>query len=118
MKYAFCYVSTASMDLNETILKNLMDQTLQQNLKNNIKGILLFSDGNFFQVLEGEKSFLLQLYSKIEKDPRHQGLIQIVGKDISHGAYDSYETRVLEEDIKYDAPKLLEEYVKPLKGMD
>jgi len=118
MKFAICYVSTATEKLNQDALEDLMDRSLQNNLKKDFKGILLYSGGNFLQVLEGEKTPLLQLYSKIEQDPRHKAIIQIVGKELKHGSYDGYETRILANDLFYDTSGLLEEYMEPIKGMD
>ncbi|WP_416448399.1 BLUF domain-containing protein [Leeuwenhoekiella sp. A2] len=118
MKYAICYVSTASQELQNSDLKDVMNKTLHYNLKEGLKGILLYSEGNFLQVLEGDKKILLPLYTKIECDTRHKDIIQIVGKEIAHGAYDSYETRTLSDDKYYDTPELLKEYMTPIQGMD
>ncbi len=37
-------------------------------------GMLLFKDGNFLQVLEGEESVVMKLYDTISHDPRHYGV--------------------------------------------
>ncbi|MGB3776067.1 MAG: BLUF domain-containing protein [Leeuwenhoekiella sp.] len=118
MKFAICYVSTATEKLDRYALEGLMDRSLQNNLKNGFKGILLYSGGNFLQVLEGEKTPLLQLYTKIEQDPRHNGIIQIVGKELEHGSYDGYETGILANEFFYDTSGLLDQYMEPIKGMD
>jgi hypothetical protein len=35
--------------------------------------MLLFKEGNFLQVLEGEESEVMKLYETIARDPRHHG---------------------------------------------
>ena len=43
------------------------------NARLDISGILLFSDGTFLQVLEGEKDAVQGLYDRIARDDRHHG---------------------------------------------
>ncbi|MBQ0737313.1 BLUF domain-containing protein [Mesonia mobilis] len=42
-----------------------------------MKGLLLFSYGNFFQVIEGETAKVNNLWQKIKKDDRHKSIIKI-----------------------------------------
>lgn len=117
MRYAICYISTAVKDLPVDEVQNLFHHAGEKNRKNDVKGILLYSKGNFFQVLEGNKEYVMSLFSIIEEDPRHHTIIQVVGKEISQGAFDGYEFDVVTENNKYD-PNLLKDYLEPLKGMD
>ncbi len=117
MRYAICYISTAVKDLPYKEIQDLFDHARKNNIKNDVKGILLYSEGNFFQVLEGDKEYVLPLFSKIEEDPRHHTIIQVVGKEISQGSFDGYEFDVVTEKNKYDR-NLLQEYLEPLDGMD
>lgn len=117
MRYAICYVSTAVKDFSVDEVQKIFNHAKQKNISNDVKGLLLYSKGNFFQVLEGDKEFVLPLFSKIEKDPRHHTIIQVVGKDISQGSFDGYEFDIVNKKNKYD-PNLLQEYLEPLKGMD
>ena len=45
--------------------------------------MLLYHDGNIIQVLEGEKLKVMNLYSKIERDDRHRGIIRLISGEIS-----------------------------------
>jgi hypothetical protein len=40
--------------------------------------MLLYKDGNFLQVLEGEEETVRNLYTKIGGDPRHHGLLTLI----------------------------------------
>ena len=77
----------------------------------------MYSDYNFFPVLEGVKKQVIQIYEKIKKDSRHHSIIQILGKDISNDSYDSYRACIIKEEEKGDH-YLPEQYLEPLKGMD
>jgi hypothetical protein len=51
---------------------SLLDQSREKNTRLGITGLLLYKDGAFMQVLEGEDLCVENLYSTIEKDPRHR----------------------------------------------
>lgn len=58
-------------------LKEMLIRFRQNNEANNITGMMLFSEGSFLQVLEGEDNQMDTLIKKIKKDPRHHSLVQI-----------------------------------------
>jgi hypothetical protein len=117
MRYTICYVSTATTELKEEKVPGLLQRIEKTNNKNEVKGILLYSSGNFFHVMEGEKDHILELYTQIENDKRHTNIIQIVGKEMETTAFDGFVTDVVTEENKYD-PVILKEYLEPLEGMD
>lgn len=90
MRYAICYVSTRTNEVSEEEIRELLQKREKENSRNEVKGLLLYSEGKFFQVLEGEKNLILSLFEDIQKDPRHKDLMQIVGREISEGSYDDY----------------------------
>ncbi|HSI70383.1 MAG TPA: BLUF domain-containing protein [Gillisia sp.] len=117
MRYTICYVSTAVSGLDEKEVNSLLRESQESNNRNKVKGVLLYSSGNFFHVMEGEKPHIMELYSHIENDPRHTNIIQIVGKEMETTAFDGFVTDIVTEKNKYD-PAMLKEYLEPLKGMD
>ena len=117
MQHVICYVSTASPDLNDGNIKKLLDTWQEKNAEKDIRGILLFSEGHFFQVLEGERTAVLNLYNKINLDTRHKGIIQVLGKDIIKGSLDGYLTQDLSEKA-FSRPELISSYCEAVKGMD
>lgn len=117
MRYAICYVSTASKDTNPEDIRKLLDSTAQYNNAHDIRGILLYAEGNYFQILEGEKKLVEEIFSDIQKDPRHQNIIQVVGKDIKQGAFDGYKAEMVNERNKCDYD-LVKEYMEQVKGLD
>ena len=117
MNHAICYISTASSDFPYPEVDKLLAKWQAYNSSQNIKGILLFSGGNFFQVLEGEKERVISLFHKIQKDSRHSGIIQVLGKDINKGSFDGYVVEHLQTS-GYSKPELIEQYCETVKGMD
>jgi hypothetical protein len=69
------YVSTARHLMNEAELMAILETSRTRNTANHITGMLLYKDGSFMQVLEGKESAVEQTYARIEKDPRHSGII-------------------------------------------
>lgn len=117
MRYAICYVSTAVESINTEEIQKLLKKAEENNNKNGLKGMLLYSEGNFLEVIEGEKSYVLELFNDIKNDPRHTNIIQILGKDIDHGAYDGFESDIVTDKNKYD-PTIIKDYMYHLEGMD
>lgn len=75
--YYTVYVSTATELFTTSQLQSLVEKCNQNNTKLNITGMLLYNEGNFIQVLEGEKQIILDLYKIIEKDQRHNGMLKL-----------------------------------------
>ena len=71
------YVSSAPDPLSESQLIELLDQSRQRNRSLNVTGMLLYADGNFIQVLEGEEADVESIFLSILNDPRNRGIIVI-----------------------------------------
>lgn len=66
------YTSQAADGVGEQHLNQICDSAVRNNARENISGVLLFSGGRFFQLLEGEGPAVDSLYfGKILQDPRH-----------------------------------------------
>ena len=83
MRHAISYVSTAAIDLSSKEIKTLFQQTVKKNTNLDISGFLICSERNFFQLLEGEKEIISDLFSIICEDSRHHNLIKIVDIPVS-----------------------------------
>lgn len=49
----------------------MLEQARVKNERLHITGMLLYKDGNFMQLLEGEEPVVRELYATITQDPRH-----------------------------------------------
>jgi hypothetical protein len=66
------YASSAVQAFNAEQLSALLEHCQRKNRAKEITGILLYCNGTFFQVLEGEAEDVNQIYALIEKDSRHK----------------------------------------------
>ncbi|MDT0684955.1 BLUF domain-containing protein [Autumnicola psychrophila] len=106
MRYAISYVSTVNPELSETEIQKALDFSKNWNNDNNITGILLYSQGNFFQVLEGEENLLKSLFSRIKADQRHHNVITIFQKKVPNIQFDDYEVDFISLDDSYNAAQI------------
>lgn len=82
MRFAISYVSTAVRDLKQKEVDEILEETQIRNNKHGVNGLLIYSDGNFFEVLEGEKIRIKELFKIIGEDERHRNIILIFEKEV------------------------------------
>ena len=90
MSYIICYISTAKYSIQTHELDHVYKITLKNNFKKNISGILIFNNGHFFQILEGEETVLKELFKKIKSDERHHNIIILLDKKNNHRIFEDY----------------------------
>jgi hypothetical protein len=76
------YASVATGDFDTAQLTELLQQSRRANELAGLTGMLLYSDGNFFQLLEGEPAAVDALYAKLHLDKRHKQLTLIIREPI------------------------------------
>ena len=68
------YVSTAVEPMSNDALKELLNVSRVNNERNRITGMLLYKNGHFMQVIEGEEAHVTELMNIIKKDIRHKNV--------------------------------------------
>jgi len=58
--------------MTEPELELLLTKARTANTANSLTGVLLYSNGDIMQVLEGEQEVVLHIYEKIKQDIRHR----------------------------------------------
>tara|TARA_B100000929_G_C15462091_1_gene404880 strand:- start:799 stop:1209 length:411 start_codon:yes stop_codon:yes gene_type:complete len=101
MRYAISYVSSVNPELTGDQIQEVLNFSKNWNNDHDITGILLYSEGNFFQVLEGEQKILQSLFSRIESDKRHCNIIKIFEKKVETSHYDNYECNFISLDTRF-----------------
>jgi Sensors of blue-light using FAD len=81
------YASAATYDLSCAELGKLLAVSRENNKRLGITGLLLYVEGNFFQVLEGERLAVESAFEEIERDPRHTHVTLIISEPISHRVF-------------------------------
>jgi len=69
------YVSTAVVAADSAMLEEILAVSVRNNTPVGITGMLLYAGGTFMQVLEGEAEAVDATHDRIERDPRHTGII-------------------------------------------
>jgi acylphosphatase len=72
--YFLIYVSIAAKRYDGVELTEFLQDWRRKNEKLALTGMLLYKDGKFMQVLEGEEEKVKQLSAKIDRDPRHSNV--------------------------------------------
>jgi hypothetical protein len=75
--YELIYMSSATKKLSEEEIHLLLFQARHYNIGNGITGVLLYIEGDFLQVLEGQKKVVESLFENIKRDKRHKGIIVV-----------------------------------------
>src|SRR5579871_1906288 len=77
------YASLAVSTFNEAELPLLLERARRFNSLHSLTGMLLYVEGNFFQVLEGEAEAVDAIYARIMRDPRHTRVTLIIREPIA-----------------------------------
>jgi hypothetical protein len=76
------YASAATRTFDTPQLADLLQKARECNHKLGLTGMLLHTEGSFFQVLEGDPEVVDSLYMRIERDERHQQVTKILHEAI------------------------------------
>jgi Sensors of blue-light using FAD len=85
------YLSSSVNYFSDDQLKDLLKTAKQKNNIVGITGLLLYIDGDFLQVLEGEKETLVQLYEKIKLDARHKSVIKVYDENVLDRQFENWD---------------------------
>lgn len=77
------YTSSAREAFSAEKLIDLLNKARENNQLIDVTGILLYSEGDFFQILEGNNTIIENLYRKIENDNRHSNITKIISESIA-----------------------------------
>jgi len=99
------YISSATRVLNEVELLDMLAQSRANNKKQNVTGMLLYRNGAFLQVLEGEANDVDRVYNNILLDERNTGHYLIERKDIRERQFPDW-SMGFEDLTQYSAEEL------------
>ncbi len=84
------YASKETTHFTEDMIVDLLEQARANNSELNVSGMLVYSEGSFFQVLEGEEAVVNALFEKIEQDERHTGTVKIICEAIAERGFSDW----------------------------
>ena len=85
------YSSLATEPMPKSKLYKILVQARGNNKRADVTGLLVFVDGKFLQVLEGEADLVSQVLKKIAADTRHKDMKVISEKSIQQRTFASWQ---------------------------
>jgi hypothetical protein len=76
------YMSTSVTLPDDDQLIEILTSARKNNLKHNVSGVLLYSEGVFIQVLEGNEADVDLIFAKIQADTRHKNIMPLIDAPI------------------------------------
>lgn len=90
MLKTICYISDSCHEESLNALKVLYSKARKNNSKYNITGILIYSNNNFLQVLEGDSESVDATFKRISFDTRHKNIFKVINIDIQQRIFEDY----------------------------
>jgi len=84
------YVSSAAPNLDEAELTKILSAAQKNNESSQITGILLHSDGNLLQLIEGPEASVHRLFNKIKNDERHTNLMVLFSHSVDQRDFPNF----------------------------
>ena len=85
------YTSEAKTKFSPAELQELLLIARRNNDRDAITGMLLYEDGTFLQVLEGENDVVEATYQRIAADKRHHKIMLIARFEVDHRSFHDWE---------------------------
>lgn len=117
MRFAISYVSTANRDLDQEEVAELLELTEIRNNKEAVNGLLIYSGGNFFEVIVGEETKIKDLFKNIKVDPRHRNIMMVFEKEIDKPLFEDSEANFISENTKHRQMKV-ENFLYYIQDLD
>lgn len=106
------YISHATPPPSAETLSAISEQSKTNNWQVGVTGLLLYSRGDYLQLLEGPLLEVAELYSRISRDPRHERVLPLLLQPATRRYFPEWKMGVLnldegsEEDRK-QLPRLM-----------
>ncbi|SEO04592.1 Sensors of blue-light using FAD [Mucilaginibacter gossypiicola] len=105
------FISTAKKLMSDDELLDLLQSARLKNTENNITGMLLYGEGTFMQVLEGEKEDLQRVYNYIQADKRHRNIIVMLTGMLNERIFSKWSMSFAS--VNADVLEMIEGYSNP-----
>lgn len=90
MTYQLVYSSASSTPMQLEELEDLLEQAQANNAIHGITGALVYADGFFLQILEGDRESVERLMERISRDLRHETLTVLQEGDIPNRSFSDW----------------------------
>ena len=90
MTYQIIYSSEAATPMQTDDLQELLDHARRSNGAKGITGALVYAEGIFLQILEGDKVLLQDLMAEIRRDVRHESVFVLREGEVPTAIFGSW----------------------------
>jgi len=107
------YTSVATDAFGPGEIFKIIETSNRNNAKVDVTGFLMFKDGRFLQILEGDHEALNTLMRVIERDERHHSIETVAREEVSQRLFPNWRMKRF---IQPNTPSDLAEFDKTLKA--
>ncbi len=79
-------------------VENIARSSSENNMAQNITGILFFKNGEFLQIIEGREKDLRAVMKRIENDTRHENVTYVIDEPIKEAGFQTWSMHFLDLD--------------------
>ena len=90
-EYQIVYSSLASKKMLKSDLYIILRKARHNNKMRSVTGLLVYIEQSFFQVLEGDKKLVSELFKKISSDERHTNIRILYEGEIDKRSFPNWE---------------------------
>ena len=90
MPYQIMYSSQAIKHMTMHDLEVILEDARTGNQARKVTGVLVYVDGVFFQIIEGDKDIVRKLMASIASDSRHQSVTVFYEAEVDVRAFESW----------------------------
>lgn len=97
------YSSAETTPFSQKDIATLLGKARFNNDKLGVTGMLLYDNGSFFQILEGQPETVTLILDEIQKDQRHNHIVKIIHEEIEERNFSDWTmgySGVTREDLK------------------
>lgn len=98
--------------LEQAALDSILNQSRRNNKRDNITGVLIASEEDFMQLLEGERGVVAACFQRIMHDKRHQGIRILHAEEVEDRLFAKWSMHCIEAST--DEKEILSGYL--IKG--
>lgn len=88
--FSLVYTSLATRPMQDDDLRDILTVARTNNAALEITGMLLYKDGHFIQLLEGEENWVNVIYDKITQDSRHTNLYKVYARSARRRSFSKW----------------------------
>lgn len=101
------YQSEASVDISYTDIRDILEVSRRNNSRDGITGLLIYRDGYFLQLLEGDEAKVHLILNKIRADKRNHSLQVLIETTSDQRLFEDWSMAFFDADIPSPATESL-----------